>query len=173
VKNAVLAVALLCIGTGFSPSRDKVKPVATSSSAKLTAAAESLYAAERKAASLWREASPGEAINATLYEDVLALLDAAIRENPDNMHAYAFAAQVLLVKADNDDGTFDICTLLDARDDAEYVTTRAEAASDADVVAARATLKQIKRIPPSAIPDPPSSCGDDDHDESSKTSKTR
>jgi hypothetical protein len=164
---------MLYVATGFSPSGNGLKPVATSSSAKLTAAAETLFAAERKAASVWRDAAPDEAIDATLYEDVLSLLDAAIRENPDNMHAYAFAAQVLLVKADNGDGTFDVCTLLDARDDAEYVTGHGSIAADADVASARATLKQIRRIPPSAIPDPPSSCGDDDHDHSSKTSETR
>ena len=138
----------------------------------LVAAAEKLFQAEQKAANAWREAAPDDPVDATLYEDVLALLDAALREDPDNMHAYAFASQVLLVKADNGDGTFDICTLLDARDDAEYVTTRSDGAAESDVASARAVLKQIKRIPPSAIPDPPSSCGDDDHDNSSKTSKT-
>ena len=150
-----------------------LKPAATSGSARLTAAAESLYAAERKAAAAWRDAAPDDPIEATLYEDVLSLLDAAIRENPDNMHAYAFAAQVLLVKADNGDGTFDVCTLLDARDDADYVTSHTSLASEADLASARSTLKQIRRIPPSAIPDPPSSCGDDDNDHSSKTSETR
>ena len=142
-------------------------------SAKLAAAAETLFAAEQKAAAAWHDAAPDEAIDATMYEDVLSLLDAAIRANPDNTHAYAFAAQVLLIKADQGDGTYDICTLLDARDDAEFVTTHASHATEADLTSARNVVRQIRRIPPSAIPDPPSVCGDDDHDHSSKTSATR
>ena len=144
----------------------------TSDSEKITAAAETLFKAEQKAAAVWREASPDEAIDAVMYEDVLALLDVAIRENPDNLHAHAIAAQVLLIKADQGDGTYDVCTLLDARDDAEYVTKRATAAAAPDLENARTTLKAIRRIPPSAIPDPPSVCGDEDH-ESTQAAKTR
>ena len=104
---------------------------------------------------------------------MLSLLDAAIRAKPDNTHAYAFAAHVLLIKSDQGDGTYDICTLLDARDDAEFVTTHASHATEADLTSARNVIRQIRRIPPSAIPDPPSVCGDDDHDHSSKTTAAR
>ena len=181
--NWLVAVFLLCHpepqrGTWVAasvtpPPRFLAASGARNDSEKLTAAAENLFAAEQKAAAAWRDAAPDEAVDATMYEDVLSLLDAAIRANPDNLHAYAFASQVLFVKADQNDGTYDICALLDARDDAEYVTARAGSATAPDLAAARGILKQIRRIPPSAIPDPPSSCGDDDHDHSSKTSETR
>ena len=158
---------------GFVSLALAVLLAAQTRSEKLTAAAETLYAAEKKAAAAWRDAAPDEAIDAVMYEDVLAMLDVAIRDNPDNFHARAFSAQILLVKAAQGDGTYDICALLDARDDAEYVTTRASSAPEADVTSARETLKQIRRIPASAIPDPPSSCGDDDRNESSQAAKTR
>jgi hypothetical protein len=51
---------------------------------------------------------------------------------------------------------------------------RASSASEADLATARGILKQIRRIPASAIADPPSSCGEDDNDDSpSRTSETR
>lgn len=142
-------------------------------SQKLTAAADALFAAEQKAAAVWRESGSDE-VDAVFYEDVLSLLDAAIGANPDNLHAHALSAKILLLKAYEGEGLYDVCTLLDARDDAEYVTTHASSASDADLSTARGILKQIRSIPSSAIPDPPSACGDeDDNDSSSKTSKTR
>jgi hypothetical protein len=165
---------MLCVAPAILPARAGTIAGATQTqSERLAAAAESLFHAEQKAASIWRESGPEE-VDAVLYEDVLTLLDAAIGADADNLHARALSAQILLIKAYEGEGIYDICTLLDARDDAEYVTARAKSASEADLSTARRVLRQIRRIPPSAIPDPPSSCGEDDHDRAPrKTSETR
>jgi len=144
-------------------------------SRRLAAAADELFAAEQKAAAAWRKAAESnDGVDSVLYEDVLALLDAAIGADPGNLHARALSSQILLLKAYEGDGLYDVCALLDARDDAEYVVARASSASEGDLATARGILKQIRRIPASAIPDPPSSCGEDDNDDSpSRTSETR
>ncbi|MGZ7039186.1 MAG: hypothetical protein ACXVJO_13520, partial [Thermoanaerobaculia bacterium] len=142
-------------------------------SEQLTSAADDLFVAEQKAAAVWRKVRAEDGVEAVLYEDVLALLDAAIGADPANFHAHALSARILLLKAYQGDGVYDVCGLLDARDDAEYVADRAGSAPAADLASARDILKQIRRIPPSAIPDPPSSCGEEDHDSTGKTSETR
>jgi hypothetical protein len=122
-------------------------------SQRLTAAAEELLKIEKKIAGTYD-------LDALLYEDVLTLLDEALDADPKNLHAHARAGEVLLLKSNQGDGTFDICSLLDARDEADLVLSHG--ASTADQTLARTVLKAIDAIPADAIPDPPSSCGDDD-----------
>ncbi len=133
-------------------------------SRQLTASAEELLRIEKRIAS-------ENDLDFLLYEDVLSLLDSAIDADPDNMHAHALAAGVLLLRSDDGDGTFDICYLLDARDEANEVVAHGSRAGAADIAAARAVLREIARIPPSAIPDQPSSC--DDHEEQQRGTRTR
>ena len=125
-------------------------------SRRLTSEAEELLKLEKKVA------AAEDGLDAVLYEDVLALLDAALRASPQNLHARVVSSDVLLLKAKDSDGTYDVCTLLDARDEAEYVTSRASRASESDLAAARAVLRSIDSIPPDAVPDPPSSCDEED-----------
>ena len=125
-------------------------------SRRLTSEAEELLRLEKKVA------AAENGLDAVLYEDVLALLDAALRANPQNLHARVVSSDVLLLKANDGDGTYDVCTLLDARDEAEFVTSRASRASESDLAAARAVLRSIDSIPPDAVPDPPSSCDEED-----------
>ena len=122
---------------------------ATTLSQRLTAEAEELLKIEKKIA-----ASHG--LDSVMYEDVLTLLDDAIEADSHNLHAHARAGEVLLLKSNLGDGTFDICSLLDARDEADYALSHGAEAADQAV--ARGVLKAIDAIPPSAIPDPPSSC---------------
>ncbi|HYS53001.1 MAG TPA: hypothetical protein VER58_04450 [Thermoanaerobaculia bacterium] len=122
---------------------------ATTLSQRLTAEAEELLKIERKIA-----ASHG--LDSVMYEDVLTLLDDAIDADPHNLHARARAGEVLLLKSNLGDGTFDVCSLLDARDEADYVLSHGAEAGDQSI--ARGVLKAIEAIPTSAIPDPPSSC---------------
>lgn len=121
-------------------------------SRRLTAAAEELLRVEKKIAGT--EAG----LDALLYDDVLSLLDAAVDANPQNIHAHARTAEVLLLKSDNGDGTFDICYLLDARDEADLVLNHASRGEPSDAAIARGVLRAIEKIPADAIPDPPSSC---------------
>jgi hypothetical protein len=123
-------------------------------SQQLTAAAEDLLKIEKKIA------ASTEGAGALLYQDVLSLLDEAIDHDKTNLHARATAAEVLLLMSDDGDGTFDACTLLDARNEAEYVLKHGGEASDADL--AHKVIRAIQEIPPDAIPDPPSAC---EHDE--------
>jgi len=132
-------------------------------SRQLTASAEELLKIEK------RVAAENDLDEGVLYEDVLSLLDAAIDADPENLHAHALEAGVLLLKSDNGDGTYDICYLLDARDEANRVLARGAKASAADNGAARAVLQAIGRIPPSAIPDPPSSCDEHQGQHGTKT----
>jgi hypothetical protein len=122
-------------------------------SQRLTAAAEELLKIEKKIAG-------AHELDAVMYEDVLTLLDEALEADPHNLHAHARAGEVLLLQSKQGDGTFDICSLLDARDEADFVLSHG--AGVADQAIARGVLKSIDAIPQSAIPDPPSSCGDDD-----------
>ena len=76
---------------------------------------------------------------------------------------------VLLLMSDNGDATFDVCTLLDARNEAEYVLKHGGEAADADL--AHKVVRAIQEIPPDAIPDAASSCEQDE--ERHHGSKTR
>ncbi|SRR5436190_8559018 len=158
----MLSVALLCVAAGFSPLTGGLKAAATQSQ-QLTAAADELLKVERKIA------ATNEGTSVLLYGDVLALLDEAIDEDNTNLRAHAKAAEVLLLMSEEGDGTFDVCSLLDARDEAQYVIKHGGEGSDADL--AQKVLRTIKAIPPDAIPDPPSSC-DQDEDQRHGT-KTR
>ncbi len=132
-------------------------------SRQLTSAAEEVLRIEKKIAGSHSGLDP------VLYEDVLTLLDRAIEIDPQNLHAHARAGEVLLLKSDQGDGTFDICTILDARDEAEYVLDRG--AESTDQAIARGVLRAIWSIPPRAIPDSPSSCnGGQGRGHGSKTS---
>jgi len=134
---------------------------ATELSARLTAAAEEVLRIEKKIA------VQRDGLDSILYEDVLSLLDEAIEVDPHNIHAHARAGEVLLLKSNQGDGTFDICALLDARDEADFVLKHGGDAADQAI--ARGVLRGIERIPPDAIPDPPSSCGDQEQRHGSKT----
>ena len=147
----MFAAALLWFATASEISRN------------LTAAAEELLKIEKKIA------GSNEGLGSILYEDVLTLLDEAIEEDPANLHAHARASEVLLLRSDQGDGTFDICSLLDARNEAEYVLKHGGDAADS--ATARGTLHAIQAIPPDEIPDPPSSCGESE--EQRHGSKTR
>lgn len=125
-------------------------------SARLTAAAEQLLDCEKKIV-----ASSTEHVEDVLFVDVLALLDLAVEANPANLHARAVRSELLLHQS-YDGEAYDVCYLLDARDDANLVVSRASNASAADITKARSVLKRIDAIPPDAIPDPPSICDDDD-----------
>ena len=96
---------------------------ATTLSQRLTAEAEELLKIEKKIA-----ASHG--LDSVMYEDVLTLLDDAIEADSHNLHAHARAGEVLLLKSNLGDGTFDICTILDARDEAGYVLNHHAESSD-------------------------------------------
>lgn len=133
-------------------------------SRQLTASAEELLQVEQRIAANTK-------LRSNLYEDVLTLLDSAIEADPNNAHAHALSAGVLLLKSDNGDGTYDICYLLDARDEAKQVLTHASRGSAADLASAYAVLRDIAEIPSSAIPDPPSSC--DDKEEQSHGARAR
>jgi hypothetical protein len=125
-------------------------------SRRLTTAAEELLRVEKKVTGV------ENGLDAVLYEDVLALLHAALHANPQNLHARVVSSDVLLLKAYDGDGTYDVCTLLEARGEAEFVTSHASRASDSDLAAARAVLRSIDSISPDAVPDPPSSCDEED-----------
>jgi hypothetical protein len=139
-------------------------------SRRITVAAEELLAAEKKAAKAWKSAAQsaepetdaGAGVDRTMYEDVLAMLDAAIDVDPKNLHARAVCADLLLTKAYEGEGTYDVCFLLDARADASFVITHASRAKPGDLATARRVIHSIEAIPKDEIPDPPSSCDDED-----------
>ena len=131
-------------------------------SQQLTAAAEELLKVEKKIA------ASTEGASVLLYGDVLALLDEAIDEDKNNVRAHAKASEVLLLMSEEGDGTFDVCSLLDARDEAQWVLKHGGEGADADL--AQKVLRTIKAIPPEAIPDSASSCdSDEDQRHGSKT----
>jgi hypothetical protein len=146
-------------------------------SRRLTAAAEQLLAAEKKAALAWKaaaqasqpETDAGEGVDRALYDDVLAMLDSALDVDPKNLHARAVAADVLLTKAYEGEGTYDVCFLLDARADASFVITHASKSAAGDLAAAQRVIRSIESIPKDEIPDPPSSCEADEHQGPSTT----
>ena len=166
----MLSVMLFCVGAAALGRPEAGGAPASRLSRRLTSAAEELLKVEKKVAAV------EGGLDALLYEDVLALLDAALHANPQNLHARVVSSDVLLLKANDGDGTYDVCTLLDARDEAEFVTSRASRASDSDLAAARAVLHSIDSIPPAAVPDPPSSCNEEDerqHGSRASAAKTR
>ena len=130
-------------------------------SQQLTAAAEDLLKAEKKIA------ASTEGVGALLFNDVLALLDEALEKDSTNLHARALSGEVLLLQSENDDGTYDACSLVEARQDAEYVLKHGGNASDAQL--AHQVIKAIQVIPPEAIPEDPSTC----NEEQRHGSKTR
>jgi hypothetical protein len=134
----------------------------------LTTAAEQLLEFEKKMV-----ANSAERIDDILFSDVLSLLDVAVSENAGNLHARALRAQTLLHQSDNGGGAYDICYILDAKGDAEFIVTRAQKASPADLVIARRVLSGIEKIPPDAIPDPPSVCDDEDEEHRGTRTKSR
>lgn len=136
----------------------------TDSSRQLTASAEALLQVEK-------QMDVGSDLQAKLYEDVLTLLNSAIDADPGNAHAHALSAGVLLLKSSNGDGTYDVCYLLDAKDEANEVLTHAARGTASDLAAAKAVLTKIARIPASAIPDSASNC--DDRDEQQHGIRTR
>ncbi len=127
-------------------------------SRQLTAQAEALLQIEKKVITAKPE------LQSDLYEDVLTLLDSALDSDEGNAHAHALEASVLLLKSDNGDGTYDVCYLLDARDEAKAVLANSSRGSSADVAAAKAVLSDIAAIPPAAIPDSASSCDDNERE---------
>lgn len=160
----LLAAILFGVAQAILPASD------SDLSRRLTSEAEELLRLEKKVA------ATEKGLDAVLYEDVLALLDAALHVNPQNLHAHVVSSDALLLKAYDGDGTYDVCTLLDARDEAEFVTSHASRASESDLAAARAVLRSIDSIPPDAVPDPPSSCDEEDerqHGSRASAAKTR
>jgi len=149
----MLIAAFICVAAGFSPPVGGLKAAATRSQ-ELTAAAEELLRVEKKIA------ASNDRVGSFLYGDVLSLLDEAIDHDSSNLHARALAGEVLLLRSDQGDGTYDICYLLDSRDEAEYVLKHGGGAADA--VIAHNVIRAIQLIPPDAIPDPPSSCERDE-----------
>jgi len=137
---------------------------ATTLSQRLTGEAEELLKIEKRIAAV-------HGIDALMYEDVLTLLDDAIEADSHNLHAHARAGEVLLLKSNQGDGTFDICSVLDARDEAEYVLSHGAEPIDQSI--ARGVLKAIDAIPPSAIPEPPSSCEGGGEERRQHGTKTR
>ena len=137
-----------------------------SRSLKLTAAAEQLFDYEKKMA-----AGAPERIDDLLFGDVLALLDVAISTNGANLHARAIRSQVLLLRSYDGESSYDVCYIIDAKADANYVVSRAARAAAPDVKIAKDVLRGIDLIPPDAIPDPPSVC--DDEDERGSKTKSR
>ena len=155
-----LVVALLLVATPLAAQNAE-------RSRRLTAAAEQLLDFEKKLI----EKSP-DAIDDLVFSDVLSLLDTAISTNPTNVHARALRAQILLLQSYDGDGEYDVCYLLDAKADADYVVSRPHAAA-ADVASARAVLRGIANIPPDAIPDPPTVCNEDDEGQHGTRTKSR
>lgn len=136
-------------------------------SLRITAQAEKLLEFEKKMA-----VDAEDPIDDLLFGDVLGLLDVAVSENPGNLHARALRSQVLLHHAYNaDDDNYDVCDLMDARKDAEFVISKGTRAAAADLTIARTVIKNIGKIPPGAIPDPPSACNDDDEGHSGTPTK--
>ena len=145
----MLAAALFWFATAAELSRT------------LTAAAEDLLKVEKKIA------ASTEGAGSFLYQDVLSLLDEAIDQDKTNLHAHARTAEVLVLMSDEGDGTFDVCTLLEARNEAEYVLKHGSEGADADL--AHKVIRAIQEIPPEAIPNPPSACEqDEEHHHGSK-----
>ena len=99
-------------------------------------------------------------LESQLYEDVLTLLDGALAADPDNLHAHALSGEVLFAKAKDAEGTYDVCTVLDAEDEADRIIEDADIADPADLVFARDLRKKIKAIPRALMSDDPATCSD-------------
>ena len=135
--------------------------IAATLSQRLTAAAENLLNVEKKIA------ASTEGTDALLFSDVLALLDEALIKDPANVHAHALSGEVLLLQSENDDGTYDVCSLVEAREDADYVIAHNGSADD--VKLARRVIKAIQAIPEDAVPDDPSTCTGEERRHGTKT----
>jgi hypothetical protein len=135
--------------------------VAATLSQRLTAAAEDLLNLEKKIA------TSTEGADALLFGDVLALLDEALVKDPTNLHAYALSGEVLLLQSENEDGTYDVCSILEARQDADYVLKHNGNAADSQL--ARQVIKAIQAIPAEAIPEDPSVCKGEERRHGTKT----
>lgn len=180
--RAVLVVVLTILSAGSvfaaAPPRKKIDEAELSR--QITAAAQELFDAERKAVERWRKAESayepdevGDGVGSVLFEDVISMLDTAAGIDKKNMHPHALLAQVLFLKAYQVDGTYDICSLLDARDEASWVVQHSSDATPPDLKIARDLTRGIKAIPADRIPDPPSACGDDDRANGSSTAGLR
>jgi hypothetical protein len=157
---SLVLLALLSGAPAFLPASSKIADKNVGAppqrSQKLTAAAEKLLEFEKKLST-----DAGEPLDDLLYGDVLNLLDVAVEADADNLHARALRAPILLLLA-FDGEAYDICYLLDAEEDANLVISRAAKSNAVDVLSARRVLRKIQHIPPSAIPDPPSVCDEED-----------
>jgi len=154
-----MILLLLCVAAGFSPPIGGLK-VAATRSAQLTAAAEELLKVEKQIA------ASNDKAGFLLYGDVLALLDEAVSGDATNLHARALLGEVLLLQSENDDGTYDVCSLVEARQDADFVLKHNGGPADATI--ARQVIKAIEAIPAGAIPDDPSECPGEEQRHGSK-----
>jgi hypothetical protein len=135
-------------------------------SRRTTVLAEELFDAEKKTAAKLRtiaeERGQGDArvaLERLLYDDVLNLIDGALLADGKNAHAHSLAAQVLMLKSYDGDGTYDVCTLLDAQDQADAVVANIKAAP-ADLQSAHAILHRIETIPRNRINGQEGDCDD-------------
>lgn len=170
--RAVFAVVLVLVSSNllFAAATPRRKIDEAELSRQITAAAQELLDAERKAVERWRKAesayepdeASGDGVGSLLFEDVISMLDTAAGIDTKNMRPHALLAQVMLLKAYQADSTYDVCSLLDARDEASWIVQHSTDAAPADLKIARDLIRAIKAIPADRIPDPPSACGDDD-----------
>jgi len=151
------------------------KPISEAEySRRVTAIAEELFNSEKKAAERWRSdarasepgTDAGDAVDNVLYEDVISLLDDALNADPRNTHAHLMAAEVLRAKAREGEGAYDICYLVDARDQANAVIEGAARATAADFKRAKELVADIAHIPAGEIDGKESDCHDQDDDAS-------
>ncbi|HYM61747.1 MAG TPA: hypothetical protein VEZ11_12750 [Thermoanaerobaculia bacterium] len=139
-------------------------------SRRATALAAELYEQEKKIAAKLRKAaeqhSPdaagGEAVESMLYDDVLNLLDAALLADKDNFHAHALAAEVLFRKSNQGEGVYEICSLLDAEEQIDYVLANAETAEKLDLESVKRIKKAIDAIPEDRIAGDEGDCEEKD-----------
>jgi hypothetical protein len=139
-------------------------------SRRTTALAAELYEQEKKIAARLRKAaeehSPhapgGESVESMLYDDVLNLLDAAMLADENNLHAHALAAEVLFRKSSEGEGTYEVCSLLDAEDQIDYVLSNADDAERADLESVKRIKKAIDAIPEDKIAGDAADCEDKD-----------
>lgn len=158
---ATIALPALAEGPGKAISAEEL-------SRRTTALAAELYDQEKKIAARLRkaaeqhspDASGGEAVESMLYDDVLNLLDAAILADEDNLHAHALAAEVLFRKSNQGEGIFEICGLLDAEDQIDYVLSNADNADKTDLENVKRIKKAIDAIPEDKIAGEAGDCED-------------
>jgi hypothetical protein len=170
LRRAGVLVLLAATALPLSARAPRMPVDAAELSRRITTIAADLFEAEKKVAERWSkaetEAEPeGEAadeVDGVMYDDVTRMLDSAIEVDPDNMRAHALLAEVLLRKAYEGQRIYNVCSLLDAQDEAQWVIAHSAQAGAPDLKKARDLIKAIKAIPKESIPDPPGSCDDDD-----------